>query len=137
MKAFFDTNVLVCAFDAGEPGKRKRAARLLSESAAAGAVVVSAQVLQEFYVTVTRKLELPLPPDAALRAVTELANFPVVPSESTLVLAAIGTHRKHAISFWDALIVEAARIGGATVLYSEDLQSGQSFGSVTISNPFV
>lgn len=137
MKAFFDTNVLVYAFDAGAPGKRKRAARLFAEAAAAGTVLLSAQVLQEFYVTVTRKLEVPLAADAALEAVTELARFPVVGADSALVLAAIDTHRKHSISLWDALIVEAARSGGASVLYSEDMQHGRSFGSVSITDPFV
>ena len=136
MKAFFDTNVLVYAFDAGAPEKRKRALALFSERAAAGTLLLSVQVLQEFYVTVTRKLEKPLAAAAALAAVNDLSVFPVIPTDVPMVRAAIRTHQDAAISFWDALIVEAARSGGAAVLYSEDFQDGRDFGDVRIVNPF-
>lgn len=136
MKTFLDTNVLVYAFDAGSPEKRKRALALFSECAAAGTLLLSVQVLQEFYVTVTRKLESPLPAAIALAAVSDLTVFPVVPTDVPLVRAAIRTHQDASISFWDALIVEAARNGGAALLYSEDLQDGRDFGGLRIVNPF-
>ncbi len=136
MKAFFDTNVLVYAFDAGSPEKRKRALALFSECAGEGTLLLSVQVLQEFYVTVTRKLQKPLPAGTALAAVNDLAVFPVIPTDTALVRAAIRTHQDASISFWDALIVEAARSGGAALLYSEDLQDGRDFGGLRVVNPF-
>ena len=78
MKTFFDTNILVYAFDVGAPAKRKKAAQLLSEHAAAGEVLISTQVLQEFYVAVTRKLAQPLAEESALVATRELTAFPTV-----------------------------------------------------------
>ena len=135
MKTFFDTNVLVYAFDVGAPAKRKKAAQLLSERAAAGEVLISTQVLQEFYVAVTRKLAQPLAEESALAATRELTAFPTVTVDANLVLAAIRSSREHRISFWDALIIEAARSGGASVLYSEDLNDGQIFDGATVKNP--
>jgi len=136
MKTFFDTNILVYAFDAGAPAKRKKAVQLLSEHAAAGEVLISTQVLQEFYVAVTRKLAQPLPEESALAATRELTAFPTVNVDANLVLAAIRSSQEHRISFWDALIIEAARSGGASVLYSEDLNDGQIFDGATVKNPF-
>jgi predicted nucleic acid-binding protein len=136
MKAFLDTNVLVYAFDVGAPGKRKRAHRLFAQCAADGSLLLSVQGLQEFYVTVARKLEKPLAPEAAASAVATLATFPVVVTDAPMVRAAIRTHQDAEISFWNALIVEAARSGGAAVLYSEDLQDGRDFGGVRVANPF-
>ncbi len=136
MKAFFDTNVIVYAFDASAPAKRTTAQRLFAQCAADGTLLLSVQVLQEFYVTVTRKLERRLPEDEAVAAVESLSAFPVVATDAPMVLAALNTHRRAAISFWDALIVEAARAGGAAVLYSEDLHDGLDFGGLRVSNPF-
>ncbi len=136
MKTFFDTNVLVYAFDVDAPAKRKKAAQLLSERAAAGEVLISTQVLQEFYVAVTRKLAQPLAEEAALVATRELTAFPIINVDANLVLAAIRSSREHRISFWDALIVEAARSGGASVLYSEDFNDGQRFDGAMVKNPF-
>lgn len=136
MKAFFDTNVLVYAFDSEAPTKRKQAAQLLSGRAAVGEVLISTQVLQEFFVTTTRKLARPLDHRAALAAVRELTAFSVVNVDASLVLAAIDATQQHRISFWDALIVAAAASGGASVLYSEDLNHGQRFNGTTVENPF-
>lgn len=136
MKAFFDTNVLVYAFDADAPAKRKKAAHVLSERAAAGEVLISTQVLQEFYVVATRKLAQPLAEEAALVATRELTAFPMVNVDANLVLAAIHFSQEHRISFWDALIVAAARSGGVSILYSEDFSDGQRFAGVTVRNPF-
>jgi predicted nucleic acid-binding protein len=136
MKAFLDTNVLVYTFDAGAPDKRQRALALFSECAAEGTLLLSVQVLQEFYVTVTRKLDKPLDAAVARAVVNDLTAFPVVPTDVPMVRAAIRTHQDAAISFWDALIVEAARSGGASRLYSEDLQDGRDFGGLQVINPF-
>jgi predicted nucleic acid-binding protein len=94
-------------------------------------------VLQEFYVVVTRKLSVPLPSATAHDATRELAVMPSVRIDVPLILAAIQPSRDRQLSFWDALIVQAAIHGGATKLYSEDLQAGQAFETLTVENPFL
>lgn len=136
MKAFFDTEVPVYAFDRSAADKRKRAQKLFARCAADGSVLLSVQVLQEFYVTVTRKWQKPLAREAAATAFATLSAFPVVVTDAPMVRAAIRTHQDSEIPFWDAPIVEAARSGGASILHSEDLQDGRDFGRVRVANPF-
>ena len=136
MKAFFDTNILVYLFDAGAPAKQRRAREILTQHTLAGETLLSTQVLQEFYVVVTRKLATPLDPDAAYQAVRELAVMPSVRVDIPLILSAIQLSRSKRLSFWDGLIVQSALEGGASILYSEDMQDGQQFGALRISNPF-
>ena len=95
---------------------------------------MSLQVLQEYFVAATRKLGLD--PQLAQRKVEILTRCRVVRFETGDVVAAIELHRLNQVSFWDALIVHAARSAGATVLYSEDLQSGAILGGVRVTNPF-
>jgi len=132
--AFFDTNVLVYADDAGSPKKRDRAIALFAEHLGQGTAVVSLQVLQEYFVAATRKLRVA--PETAQRKVEILARGRVVRFQASDVIAAIELHRLTQISFWDALIVHAARSAGATLLYSEDLQPGAVLGGVRVVNPF-
>lgn len=136
MKAFFDTNVLVYLFDASARGKQATARKLLAERGSAGEIVLSTQVLQEFYVTVTRKLAKPLDAQAAYDALRDFAAFPVVQIDSDMVLAAVQRSRADQMSLWDALIVEAALGAGASVLYSEDLQGGRRYDALEVVNPF-
>lgn len=133
-KGFVDTNVLVHLFDRDSPEKRRRARALLSELA--GRTVVSTQVLQEFFVTLTRKLARPLPEQEAEAAVRDLAALDVVELDVGLVLQAIATARRQRLSLWDALIVEAALSRGCEQLFTEDLQDGQKLGSLRVQNPF-
>jgi predicted nucleic acid-binding protein len=132
--AFFDTNVLVYADDAGSPKKQKRAISLFAEHLRLGTAVVSLQVLQEYFAAATRKLGLA--PEMAQRKVEILARCRVVRFEASDVIAAIELHRLTQVSFWDALIVHAARLAGAALLYSEDLQPGAVLGGVQVVNPF-
>jgi predicted nucleic acid-binding protein len=134
--AFFDTNLLVYLFDSASPEKQGRAREVFSERAQRDEVLLSTQVLQEFYVTVTRKLAAPLSADEAERLVRDFAVFPVVSTDAPLVVAAIALSRRHRLSLWDAMIVVAARAGGATELLTEDLQHGQVLEGVRIVNPF-
>jgi predicted nucleic acid-binding protein len=116
-RTFFDTNVLVYLFDADSPDKQAQAQDALQAAVERGAAVISTQVLQEFFVTVTRKLARPLPAreaEAALRGLMELSVVPVDPE----------------------LILAAASAAGCEEVLSEDLQHGQSFGRVRIANPF-
>jgi predicted nucleic acid-binding protein len=132
--AFFDTNVLIYADDASFPKKQKQATALVAEHLRAQTAVVSLQVLQEYFVGATRKLGLT--PEAAQRKVEILVKARVVRFEPADVIAAIELHRLRQISFWDALIVHAARCAGAAILYSEDLQDGAVLGGVRLVNPF-
>ncbi len=134
-RAFLDTNVLVYLFDHDEPVKTQRAKDLL-ERAKPGELVLSAQVLSEFYVVVTRKLKRPLDTATAAQAVDWLSLLRVVPLDPALVRAAIQTSRSAQISYWDALIVASAGAGGCERLLSEDLNDGQLIGSVRVQNPF-
>jgi predicted nucleic acid-binding protein len=136
MKAFFDTNVLVYLFDAGAPTKQAAARTLLVERGEAGEIVLSTQVLQELYVAVTRKLAKPLEEQVAFDALRDFAAFPLVQVDSDMVLAGAQRSRADGMSFWDALIVEAALGAGASVLYSEDLQGGRRYGPLEVVNPF-
>lgn len=135
-RVFLDTNVLVYLFDADDPLKQRRAQDLLSSQELRSQVTLSTQVLQEFYVTVTKKLTTPLDPDTAFMAVQDLTAFPVVQIDTPLILLAIQRSSKAKVSFWDALILEAALVAGATLLYSEDFQDGAVFGKLRIVNPF-
>jgi predicted nucleic acid-binding protein len=135
-RTFFDTNVLVYLFDADSPDKQVRAREALRERLESGAVVVSTQVLQEFFATVTRKLARPLPADEAEAALRRLMELAVVGIDPDQVLAAAVSSRRDRISFWDALILTAAAVAGCEEVLSEDLQHGRSFGRVRIVNPF-
>lgn len=136
MTAFFDTNLLVYLFDSASPEKQGKARDVFSERAQRDEVLLSTQVLQEFYVTVTRKLASPLSADQAERLVRDFAAFPIVSTDAPLVVAAVALSRRHRLSLWDAMIVVAARAGGAAELLTEDLQHGQVLEGVRIVNPF-
>lgn len=133
-RSFFDTNVLVYADDMAAPAKRRRALELVAEHRRAGTGVVSLQVLQEYFVTVTRKLQVD--PRIARRKVELLAEFDVAAPEVGDILAAIDLHRLHGFSFWDALILRAAKQAGCGVLFSEELQEARETDGVRVVNPF-
>lgn len=136
MRVFVDTNVFVYLFDADEPAKQQRARDVVSELMRAGALVLSAQVLSELYVTVTRKLACPLDAATALRALEALAVYPVVAIDAALAQRAAARTVAEQVAYWDALILEAATEAGADTVYSEDLQHGRSYQGVTVQNPF-
>lgn len=136
MKFFFDSNILVYLFDRSSPQKREIARGLLKDHAADGDILLSTQVLQEFYVTVTRKLKPPLDPDDAAHAIAGFADLPTVQIDNMLIQTAIRRSQSSQLSFWDGLIVQAALAGGASTLYSEDLQDGQIFDGLEVKNPF-
>lgn len=137
VRVFVDTNVLVYARDASERDKQPRAARWLEELWRTRSGRLSVQVLQEYYVTVTQKLEPGLDPADARADVRALTAWGPLPPDAMLLEDAWGLEDRHALSFWDALIVAAAARLGCGHLLSEDLQDGQSFDGVTVVNPFV
>ena len=133
-RSFFDTNVLVYADDRAAPVKQRRALELVAEHRRAGTGVVSLQVLQEYFVTVTRKLHV----DAriARRKVELLSEFDVAAPDVADILAAIDLHRLHSFPFWDALILRSAKQAGCSVLFSEDFQARREVDGLRIVNPF-
>jgi len=133
-RSFFDTNILVYADDKRAGAKQSRAIDLVAEHRRDGTGVVSLQVLQEYFVTVTRKLNVDSP--LARRKVEILSEFDVVVPEVADILAAIDLHRLHAFSFWDALVVRAAKQAGCRVLLSEDFQAGREIDGLRVVNPF-
>ena len=135
VRSFFDTNVLIYADDKAAPAKQRRAFDLVAEHRRAGTGVVSLQVLQEYFVTVTRKLHV----DATIarRKVELLAEFDVAAPEVADILAAIDLHRLHGFSLWDALVVRAAQQSGCSVLFSEDFQNQRKIDGLLVVNPFL
>jgi len=131
---FVDTNVLVYLFDNDAPKKQSRARQLLENEAED--LVLSTQVLGEFYVTVTRKLAKPLAPRVARKAVDDLCALRVRSVRVELVQAAMRRSDASQLSYWDALIVETALDAGTAVLLTEDLQHGQVFDGLRVANPF-
>jgi predicted nucleic acid-binding protein len=134
---FVDTNVLVYAFDRSETDKQARAQALLEELWASRMGSLSTQILQEFYVVATRKFEPPMSRRAAREIVAVYAAWPLIQVDLPLIVTASQLEERHRLSFWDALVVEAAIRAGATRLLSEDLQAGRVIGGVRIENPFL
>ncbi len=133
---FVDTNVLVYAHDRADTRRQALAQALLEDLWARRTGRASTQVLQEFYVVATRKLDPPISRQEAREIVAHYAAWPLVQTDPTLILTASQLEEEHSIAFWDALIVEAARRSGAARLVTEDLQDGRVIGGVRIENPF-
>lgn len=135
VECFLDTNVLVyAAAGRGEEEKKRRCALELIEHSNFG---LSAQVLQEFYVTVVRKAAIPLSAGDALEWIEQFQAFPCVSIDAALVKIAAELSERYRISYWDGAIVAAAEALGANVLYSEDLNHDQRYDSVQVRNPFL
>lgn len=133
-EVFLDTNILVYAAigSGNDAAKRQRALELIR----AEEFGTSAQVLQEFFVTIVRKARVPLSETEAMEWIEQFAEFPCVPVDSRLVRIAIEYSVRYQISYWDAAIVAAAEALGARTVYSEDLNHGQFYGQVQVLNPF-
>jgi predicted nucleic acid-binding protein len=134
--SFVDTNVLVYVYDHDEPAKRERAKELVSELAERDALVVSTQVLQELYVTLTRKLARKLDEEDAAEVLAAWSQLPTVLIDAPLILSAAATSREAKVSFWDALILESAVRHGCDRLLTEDLQDGFVHKGVRVEDPF-
>ena len=134
-RSFLDTNLLVNTDDQGQRKKQQAALAILERCRRASSGVVSTQILQEYFVTATRKLGVPV--EIARRKVELFARFDLFLIGIEDVLAAIDLHRLHGFSLWDALVVRAASRAGCTVLFSEDLQHGRRIDGLEIVNPFL
>ncbi len=134
--SFVDSNVLVYAHDRSEVRKQPVAQALLEELWANRTGTLSTQILQEFYVVATRKFSPPMSRRAAREIVALYGTWPLVQVDLPLILMASQLEERHKLSFWAALVVEAARRAGATRLVTEDLQGGRTISGVRIENPF-
>ncbi len=134
VECFLDANVLVyaAAGHGAEESKRQQALDLLEREDFG----LSAQILQEFYVIVTRKLEISLSADGALEWIEQFESFPCLPVDASLVKLGAELSVRFKISYWDGAIIASAEALGAETLYTEDLNDGQLYGSVRVENPF-
>ncbi len=136
VKAFVDTNILVYAYDRGAGDRHEKALGLIEQLWLKGNGILSTQVLQEFYVNVRRKAQRPVTPEQARALVSDYLAWNPIVNDGAVVLEAIDLEKRYQLSFWDSLIVAAAQKGGASVIYSEDFNHGQTFDSVKVQNPF-
>lgn len=133
-KAFFDTNVLLYMYSNADMVKQARARNLYRQYSSSGRILLSTQVVQEFFVAGIRKLKLPR---THIREVaTALLDLPLVTIRPSDIRAAMEMEARYQVSFWDALVLTAAEVGGAEVVFSEDMNAGQLYGPVTVQNPF-
>jgi len=134
-RVFVDTNILAYAYDVDSGSKHQRARTLVDQLFHSGLGVISTQVLQELVFFVRRKSRRPLSLPETARLVDDLLSWHLVVNDGESVLRALGLEDRYKVSFWDALILQAAERGDAGVIYSEDLSHGQRYGSVRVMNP--
>jgi len=133
---FVDTNIFIYARDAGESAKRPLAAKWLEYLWRERLGRTSMQVLSEYYVNVTRKLDPHLSPDEAWDDVSVLLAWNPLAVDKALLQRGWELHRRYQLSWWDSLVVGAAQLQSCTLLLSEDLHDGAVIGGVTVRNPF-
>jgi predicted nucleic acid-binding protein len=136
-KCFVDTNIMVYAHDFSAGEKHNRAKQLLEELWHSGRGVLSTQVLQELCVNLRRKVRHPLSFDEIRLLIRDYSTWEIVANTAESVLNALDIEARYRISFWDAMILQAAESSGASTLYSEDLSAGQRYGALRVVNPFV
>jgi predicted nucleic acid-binding protein len=134
-KVFVDTNILVYAHDLNSDVKNERARALIEKLWSTGGGVLSTQVLQELCVSLRRKVARPLSVEETRNLIEDYSDWEIVINTQDSIIEALHIESRHHISFWDALIVQAAEHSGAEILYSEDLSEGQIYGSVRVVNP--
>lgn len=131
---FVDTNILLYSFDKRVPAKQQRALELIEALGRAQRAVISTQVLIELFNNLTRKFKAQR--HTASLMVSAFCHWHIVDSDMQLVMKAMARSAEQQVSIFDAMIIEAALRSGAATLYSEDMQHGQRFGPLTITNPF-
>jgi predicted nucleic acid-binding protein len=134
---FVDTNILVYAYDQTAGRKFERSRELMERLWDTGEGVVSTQVLEEFYVTVTAKIPNPLKPREARQIISDLGTWTVALLETRDILAGSEIAERYRLSFWDGLILAAAHKEEAATLWSEDLNHEQKYGEITVRNPLL
>lgn len=133
---FVDTNILLYSRDASEPEKQALAGARLDELWEKRSGRLSVQVLNEYFVNVTRKLDPGLPPEEAWDDIEALSTWEPLPLDMPLLTRAFAVQRRYGLSWWDSLIVAAAEAAGCARILSEDLSDGASYFGITVENPF-
>jgi predicted nucleic acid-binding protein len=136
-KCFVDTNILVYAHDRSAGLKHQRAQMLLEQLWDSGQGVLSTQVLQELCINLRRKASQPLPVEEVRQLIRDYSTWEIVTNTAESVLQALDIEMRYKTSFWDALIFQAAESSGASILYSEDLATGQRYGAIQVVNPLI
>lgn len=134
-KYFVDTNILLYAHDRSAGLKHERARALIERLWTSNEGVLSTQVLQELCINLRRKIARPLPVEEIRPILQDYLSWEIVINTPNSTLRALEIEVRYQISFWDALILQAAESSGATVIYSEDLSTGQKYGPVQVVNP--
>lgn len=134
-RCFVDTNILMYAHDRSAGVKHQRARTVVESLWNSGTGVLSTQVLQELCINLRRKAGHPLTPGEARRLLHDYLSWEIVVNDAQSGLQALDIEVRYRISFWDALIVQAAETAGVAILYSEDLSDGQVYGQVRVINP--
>ena len=133
---FVDTNILVYAYDTHDAEKQRRAQDVIRGGIESESVVLSVQVLGEFFTVVTKRIPNPLSIEEAEDVLNLVSVLPIVEIDRRMVHRAIEIHRRYGITYWDSLIVVAAERAGCTRILSEDLNAGQSYDGIVVVNPF-
>jgi len=136
-KTFLDTNILVYAYDKHELWKQKEAQAILTEGIEQDMVVLSVQVLSEFYNVVTRQIKNPMSPEEAQGIIEMLGILSIQDIDFIMVKRAIDTHRTYRISYWDSMIIAAAERAECKTILTEDLNDGQTYNAILVHNPFI
>lgn len=136
-KVFIDTKVLVYAYDASAGEKHTMSLEIMENLWDSGNGIISSQVLQEFFVSITKKISKPLNLITAKEIVKDLLKWKMVIINGEIILEAIDIHSQHKYSFWDSVIIAAAIEGGAGTILSEDLSDKHVIKGITINNPFI
>ena len=134
---FVDTNILVYAYDLSAEYKHTIAIRLMEQWWENRNGCLSIQVLQEFYVSITQKIVIPLERQIARQLINDLAHWRLHVPEASDLLQAIDLQQAYQLSFWDAMVLQSAARLGCKQLVSEDLSHGQTYGEVQVYNPFL
>ena len=133
-RCFFDTNVLLYAFDDPQPTKQAIARKLIERLGRERKAVLSTQVLIELFHNLVRRFKVAAPTASLMTAA--FCEGPVIDSDNARVLKAMARASANGLPIWDAMVVEAAIRSGVDTLYSEDMQHGQRFGNLVLQNPF-
>jgi len=136
-KFFVDTNILIYAHDQTTGIKHDRARKLLEQLWDSGQGVLSTQILQELCINLRRKVARPLPIDDIRRLLEDYLTWEIVVNTPNSVLQALDLEARYKVSFWDALVLQAAETAGVSILYSEDLATGQQYGTFRVENPLL
>ncbi|NWF76795.1 MAG: PIN domain-containing protein [Nitrospirae bacterium] len=135
-KVFVDTNVIVYAYDKDADKKHKIAVSLMKDLWHSGLGIISTQVLQEFFITLTKKIPRPLKVAVVRETIKRLSRWDVVLIDVDIMIRATEIQERYKYSFWDSLIIASAIGSGAKAIFSEDLADGQTIQGVVIKNPF-